>query len=437
MARHQNTIKRAVVVSGCALFSGSEARVRLCPADPSTGILFVRTDLPDNPVVPALAEALGNGFRCTVLQRNDVQIRSVEHLLSACMGLRVDNLVVELDGEEPPAAGGCARQYAEALLDAGIQEQGVEKPTFKIQEPVALSERDASIVGVPAEEGLTLSYVLEFDSAPLAPQVVTLRVDAEKYLEEVAPARTFADESVRQEFMRHGTGGGVTDDSALIVFRDGTIRTALNCQEARLHFPDELARHKLLDLLGDLALAGADIEGKIIAVRSGHRLNTAFAARVRSIVVEQKAPQEYLDIREIQRVLPHRFPFLMVDRILRIEEGNKIIGLKNISINEPYFQGHYPEYPVMPGVLQVEAMAQVAGVLLLHKLEHTGKLALMVGMDAVRLRRPVVPGDQLILEAEAARVRSRSAQVYARGLVNGEVCCEAEMRFMLVDPEVL
>jgi len=437
VARHQNTIRRVVEVSGRALFSGGMARVRLCPADPSAGIVFVRTDLPDNPVVPVLAEALGNGFRCTVLQRNDVQVRSVEHLLSACMGLRVDNLLVELDGEELPAAGGCARQYAEALLEASIQEQGVEKPTFKIEEPVALSDKDASIVGMPAEEGLILSYVLEFDEAPLPPQVVTLRIEAERYLAEVAPARTFADESVRQEFVQHGTGHGVTDDSALIIFQDGTIRTALSCREARLHFPDELARHKLLDLLGDLALTGVDIEGKIVAVRSGHKLNTAFAARLRSILAEQKAPQEYLDIREIQRVLPHRFPFLMVDRILRIEEENKIVGLKNISINEPYFQGHWPEYPVMPGVLQIEAMAQVAGVLLLQKLEHTGKLALMVGMDAVKLRRPVVPGDQLVLEAEVARVRSRSAQVYARGLVNGEVCCEAEMRFMLVDPEAL
>jgi len=405
VARHQNTVKGEIELSGPALFSGEESRLRLCPADPSTGILFVRTDLPDKPVVPATAEAMSEGFRCTVLRRNDVQVRSVEHLLSACVGMQVDNLVVEIDGEEPPAAGGCARPYVEAILEVGVAQQGVEKPTFRFEEPLALSQQGASIVGMPAEEGLTLSYVLEFDNASMPAQVVTVRIDPETYLNGIAPARTFAEESAREEFAREGAGGGVTDDNALIVFPDGSVRTALNCREAGLRFPDEFARHKVLDLLGDLALTGVDLEGKIVAVRSGHKLNTAFAARVRSMLAQKQAPEEYLDIREIQRILPHRFPFLM--------------------------------YPVMPGVLQIEAMAQVAGVLLLQKLEHTGKLALMVGMDSVKLRRPVMPGDQLILEAEATRVRSRSAQVAARGLVDGEVSCEAEIRFMLVDPEVL
>ncbi len=437
MTRRQNTIRETAELCGRGLFSGDEARVRLCPADPSTGIVFVRRDLPDNPVVPALAEALGDGFRCTALQRNDVEVRSVEHLLSACMGLRVDNLVVEVEGEELPASGGSASAYVEAILEAGIEEQSTERQTLTLEEPVALSEQGASIVGMPAEEGLTLSYVLELDEAPVPPQVVTFRIEPDSYASEVAPARTFAVESAYEEFARRGAGGGVTDENALIIFRDGSVRTARNGMKAELLFPDEFARHKVLDLLGDLALTGVDVQGKIVAVRSGHKLNTAFAARLRSMLAEKRAPEEYLDIREIQRVLPHRFPFLMVDRILSIEEDNKIVGLKNISMNEPFFQGHYPDYPVMPGVLQIEAMAQVAGVLLLQKLEHTGKLALLVALDGVRLRRAVMPGDQLILEAEAARVRSRFAQVKARGLVNGEVCCEAEMRFMLVAPEVL
>jgi len=338
LARHQNTIEAPIEMRGTALFSGQPVRLRLCPAEPSTGILFVRTDLPDHPVVPALAEALGDGFRCTVLRRNDVQVRSVEHLLSACVGLRVDNLIVEIDGEELPAAGGCARPYVEALMEAGIEAQGVEKPSLRFEEPVALSQQEASIVGMPAGEGLTLSYVLEFDEPSVPAQVVTLRMDPETYVREVAPARTFAEEALREEFARKGTGGGVTDENALIIFPDGSIRTALSCREASLHFPNELARHKLLDLLGDLALTGVDLEGKVVAVRSGHRLNTAFAARLRSILSEKEAPQEYLDIREIQRILPHRYPFLMVDRILRIEEDKKIVGLKNVSMNEPFFR---------------------------------------------------------------------------------------------------
>ena len=438
MARRQNTIGKAVSVSGRALFSGRETVARLCPAETHTGILFVRTDLPDKPVVPATTEALGSGLRWTTLQREEVEIRSVEHLLSACLALRVDNLMVELDGDEMPAGGGCAGPYAEALLEGGIEEQAADKPTLEIEQPFVVSEGEAYVMAMPAEEGLTLNYVLEFDQEGLATQVITLRLEPEIYLTDFAPARTFAFENAYEEFARQGIGGGVTDDNALVIFRDGSIRKAVSRQKAELRFPDEFVRHKMVDLLGDLALAGVEVQGKVVALRSGHKLHSAFAARLASMQKEKvAAAEEYLDIREIQRVLPHRYPFLFVDRILRIEGDTKIVGVKNVSANEPFFQGHYPDYPIMPGVLQLEALAQVAGVLLLQKLEHAGKVAMVVSMDGVRLRRPVQPGDQLILEAQVVRLRTRTAQVNARGMVNGQVCCEAEMTFMLVDAEVL
>ena len=438
MARRQNTIGQAVSLSGSGMFSGLDVRVRLCPAEAGTGILFVRTDLPDSPVVPAAAEAAGSDFRCTVLRQGELEVHSVEHLLSACAALGVDNLVVEVTAEEMPACGGCALPYAEALLEGGILQQAPERRVNRIREPVAVCEGAASITATPAEEGLTVSYVLEFDHAALPPQVVTCRIDQEHYLSELAPARTFAPEAAYGEFAARGAGGGVTDDNALVVFRDGSVRKPRSRDMAQLRFPDECARHKIVDVLGDLALTGFDIEGRVVAVRSGHRLNTALAIRLCTALAEPaSATDQYLDIREIQRVLPHRYPFLMIDRIMDMEEDNKIIGLKNVSINEHFFQGHYPGHPIMPGVLQLEALAQVAGVLLLQKLEHTGKLALLVSMDAVRLRRLVQPGDQLILEAEVVRVRSRTAQVKARALVNNEVACEAEMKFMLVSPEVV
>ena len=437
MGRHQNTIGLPQRISGEALFSGRRVSARLCPADVHTGILFVRTDLPDRPVVPATTDAISNGPRWTALQRDEVEIRSVEHLLSACLALQVDNLMVELDGEELPASGGCARPYAEALIEAGIKEQGTEKPVLRIEEPLVVSEGNATVMAMPAEEGLTLSYVLEFDEVKLPPQVATFRVDPESYLTDFAPARTFAFESAYEEFAGQGIGGGVNDDNALVIFKDGSVRKAVSREKAELRFEDEFARHKLVDLLGDIALAGVDIEGKIVAIHSGHKLNTVFAARLSALYREKQAiPEEYLTIREIQKILPHRYPFLLVDRILKIED-NKIVGLKNVSMNEPFFQGHYPDYPIMPGVLQLEALAQVAGVLLLQKLEHTGKLAMMVSMDGVKLRRPVQPGDQLMLKAEVVRIRSRTAQVNVCGLVEGEVCCEAEMKFMLVEPEAL
>lgn len=444
MARKQNTISEAVEYSGKGIFTGADTRVRLCPAEANTGILFSRIDLPDSPVVPGTADSLGGGYNCTVLRQNDVQIKTVEHLLSACLGLRVDNLIVELNGEELPGAGGCAQPYADLLLEAGIEEQKADKATLVIDEPVVASDGVASVLAVPPSEGaasdegrLEISYVLEVESAAVAPQVVNFCIDPDVYMAELAPARTFAPESAYEEFEKRGLGGGVTDDNAVVIFEDGTFRSPLSRKKAELRFPDEFARHKVLDLMGDLALAGFDIEGKIVAVRSGHGLNGTFVKRLRALKAREKGPEKYLDINEVRKVLPHRYPFLMVDRILQIEEDSKIVGVKNVSINEPFFQGHYPDYPVMPGVLQLEALAQVAGVLLLQKLEHSGKLAFMVSMDGVKLRKPVQPGDQLILEAQVARVRSRSAQIEARATVNNEVTCEAEMKFMLVDREVL
>ncbi len=326
-------------------------------------------------------------------------VQSVEHILSACFALGVDNLVVEINGDEPPACGGNAEEFARALLEAGIEEQNAERPLLRIEGALTVNEGEATIVATAAEEGLSVEYLLEFESRSL--------------------------------------GKGVTEENAFILFKDGSIKKPLCLTDAELRFPDECARHKLLDLLGDLALANVDVEGRIMAIRSGHRVNAAFATRLCSLLEQQQAgPEQYLDIREIQRVLPHRYPFLMVDRIIKVEE-DKVVGLKNVSMNEHFFQGHYPDYPIMPGVLQLEALAQVAGVLLLRKLEHTGKLALLVGLDSVKLRRRVEPGDQLLLEAEVVRAGSRTAQVNARATVDGHVSCEAEMKFMLVDAEVM
>ena len=439
MGRPQRTIQRTADISGQALFGGQDTTARLRPADPGTGVLFVRTDLPDNPVVPATVEALSDGFQCTMLSWNEVQIRSPEHLLSACRGVGVDNLMVELDSPELPAGGGNAQKFAQALLDAGVVDQEEEANRLELDEVVSISQGDASIVAMPSDEGLTISYLLEFEDGAEPPQAYSFRLDRDSFMEEIAPARTFATDSVEQEFRQRSIGGGVTDENAVVVRSDGTVQKPISQEETSLQFPEECARHKVLDLLGDLMLTNLDLQANIVAIRSGHDLNAAFAKRLSRLLEEKEAgPEEYLDIREIQKVLPHRYPFLMVDRVLDIiEEENRIIGVKNVSMNEQYFQGHYPSYPIMPGVLQLEALAQVAGVLLLQKLEHTGKLALMVSMNSVKLRRRVEPGDQLRLEAEATRIRSRSAEIEAQATVDGETACEAQMRFMLVEADVL
>ncbi len=448
MARKEQTIARSVELSGKGLFSGQESCVRIFPAEPSTGILFSRVDLPDSPVIPAETGFIGEGFNCTALRHNDIEVLSVEHVLSSCMALDVDNALIEVNCSEMPAAGGCALPYAELLLEAGVEEQGADKKVFRLSNPVAVSQGRASIVGAPGDEEesadgsedgeLLLNYILDFgEKEGLESQVATFPINAETFIRELAPARTWSLEDAYEEFKKRQLGGGVTDENALVLFDDGSVRHPLSRKKARMRFPNEFARHKLVDLLGDLALTGMDISGNITAVRSGHKLNAMFAARIRQMIEREKGPEDYLDIREIRKILPHRYPFLMIDRILSMKDENRVTGVKNVSINEHFFQGHYPDYPVMPGVLQLEALAQVSGVLLLKKLEHAGKVAFMVSMDEVKLRKPVQPGDQLLLEAEVIRVRSRSAHVKATGRVDGRVACEAEIKFMLVDREVL
>jgi UDP-3-O-[3-hydroxymyristoyl] N-acetylglucosamine deacetylase/3-hydroxyacyl-[acyl-carrier-protein] dehydratase len=438
MPRPQRTIGEPVELApGNALFSGQEVRVRLVPAEASTGVLFARTDLPDHPVVPAAVEALSNGYRCTTLSWNNVEVRSVEHLLSACAGLQVDNLIVELTADELPALDGSPLPYARCLQEAGIVEQAAQRAELRLQDTISIPQGRASIVAIPQDEGLSVSYVLDFDEGYRATEAFTLSVDAGVFLRELAPARTFGLAEDYHDFERLAIGGGVTDDNAFVLCKDGTATKPLSGTPAELRFPDEAVRHKVVDLLGDLALVNADLQGRIVAVRSGHKLNTALARRLRRIIDAEARGEEVLDVLEICRILPHRYPFLMVDRVLRVEGENRIVAVKNCSVNESYFQGHYPEYPVMPGVLQIEAMAQAAGLLLLRKLEHTGKVCMLVSVDNAKLRRPVKPGDQLVLEAEAVRVRSRGATVRAAGSVNGETACEAELSFMLVDADAI
>lgn len=440
MGRRQRTIKDEATLVGKGLFSGREVKVVFKPATANTGVVFVRVDLPGSPIVPANVESMTEGFRRTILQWNEVSVECVEHILAACKGLSVDNLTVEIDANEPPATDGSAAVFAQALIDAHVVEQDAEQAALSVTEPLSISEGLTSIIALPYEKGLHLTYVMDFDGRYLPIQTAAQLLTEEAFMSEIASARTFSPESFYEEFVKRGIGGGVTDENSLLVCEDGSFVKPLSRQPAQLRYPDECVRHKLLDLVGDLALANLDLKARVIAIRTGHAQNRQMVAKLIELQKKLEQPMEpepLLDIREIQRVLPHRYPFLMVDRVLAIEEDKRIVGLKNVSINEHFFQGHYPDYPIMPGVLQIEAMAQIAGVLLLRKLEYAGKLALLVAVESVRLRKPVLPGDQLILEAEAVRVRPHTAQVNARALVGNKVVSEAILKFMLVDAEVL
>ena len=433
---HQRTIANEIEVSGYGLFKGQPAKVRFKPALPDTGIVFCRAEGDETQRLPALVDNVVERQRRTCLQNGSFGVDLVEHCLSAAWGLGIDNLIVQTDSPELPGVDGSAEPFARALLAGEVVELDAERRVFVLDEPVFVSDGPASIAALPCQqEGLSILYEIEYPGIPgLGRQVYSFTADADRYMQELARARTFVLEAEADEFHRQGIGKHLTPADILIISPSG--KPVGN----KLRYPDELVRHKVADLLGDLALSGRPLQAKIVAHRAGHalahklvrKLQRAFALQERR---RKAAGDPLMDVQQLLRVLPHRYPFLLVDRVIEIEGNNRVVGVKNVTFNEQFFQGHFPNTPIMPGVLIVEAMAQISGVLFSQKLEHTGQLAVLLSMDKVKLRRPVVPGDQLILEAETIRVRSRTGHCRCRALVGEKVAAEAEIKFMLVDAD--
>lgn len=432
MKRLQRTIERTVAITGVGVNSGEEVNVWLKPAPAGSGVRFVRTDLPDKPEIAATHENVASRLRRTALRKGDpesggAEVQLVEHALAALYGTHVDNVVVEVDGPEMPVGDGSASIYVEAIDEAGIVEQDRPRREVVISEPISVSAKDANIVALPSEDGLRISFTLDYRPT-LAPQYASWLVTPSSFRDELAPARSFCLEEEIEELRSRGLGKGATSLNTLVFDRDGII-------ENTLRFDDEPCRHKILDIIGDLSLAGVDINAHIIGVKSGHALNARLAGRIRRVMLERAAPPKaaVLDVRVIQKVLPHRYPFLLVDRLVELVDDRRAVGIKNVSINEEFFQGHWPGQPIMPGVLQVEAIAQVGGLIFARRCLENNKLAVLLGVDKAKFRRTVVPGDQLVLEVEAIRVRSRTAQVHGRAMVGPDVACEADISYMLVD----
>ncbi len=428
MARAQCSLKGAVELEGVALHSGLPVHLRLEPAPVGSGILFTRTDVEDSPTIAALPDQLVNSSRRTVLRADGTDVGMVEHLLSACHGLHVDNLQVAVDGPELPGFDGSAQPYVEALKRAGIVTQKAEVRELVLEEPLFVREGESEIVALPPTgEGLRLRFVPDLP-ADLDCRPVSFDLSSGDYVSEIAPARTFVRAEEVENLLAAGFGKGATAENTLVLGGE-------NAPEMRID--REATRHKLSDLLGDLHLLGADLRADLIASRSGHALNQELVRLLRArLEAEEMAggsQETGYEIRDIFRVIPHRYPFLLIDRVIELEGTRRAVGIKNVSINEPFFQGHWPEHPVMPGVLQLEAMAQLSGILLLRRLEHTGKVAVLASIDKVRFRGAVVPGDQLRLEVQTLRLNRHRGQVRGVAKVGRRQVAEATLSFALVD----
>jgi UDP-3-O-[3-hydroxymyristoyl] N-acetylglucosamine deacetylase/3-hydroxyacyl-[acyl-carrier-protein] dehydratase len=434
MSDKQRTLRGQASLSGSALHTGNAVTLTLLPAPENTGFVFKRTDLKDEPTIQAIADHVRQVERATTLAEGPIKVHTVEHILSALRGMGVDNAIISMDSNEPPIGDGSARPFVELIRKAGIVEQEARRHYFELRQPVAVTGKDgAYMVALPAKEfQISCTNVTHTGMHTQFHHYVD---DAAKYPEEIASARTFVFHEEVQPLLEKGLIKGGSLENAIVIRGDSVMT------REPMRYPNEFARHKILDIMGDLALFPMRLKAHILGVRTGHALNVELAKALLKVLREREAAQipsteipsgdVALDIHEVMRILPHRQPFLMVDRILKFVGETRIVGCKAVTINEPFFPGHFPGHPIMPGVLQVEAMAQVASILMARQSGLAGRIGYFMSADKVKFRKPVLPGDTLIIECELTRNRGKIGKANGRCLVNGEVVSEGELTFAL------
>jgi UDP-3-O-[3-hydroxymyristoyl] N-acetylglucosamine deacetylase/3-hydroxyacyl-[acyl-carrier-protein] dehydratase len=432
----QRTIQKPASYSGTGLHTGEKCTLTFEPAPPGSGVVFVRRDLPEAPEIKADIAHVVDTARGTTLGIDGARVVTVEHVLAAVAGLGIDNLTVEMDGQEAPVADGSALPFVQVLQRAGIVEQDRERVPFRIPRPVSCHRGDVDLVALPYN-GLRISFLIEYDHPALRSQYASFEVIDTVFGRELAPARTFTFMHEVEALRQQGLIKGGSLENALVFGDEGVLN------QGALRFRDEPVRHKIVDLLGDLFLLGAHLEGHVVATRSGHAANVALVKKLRRELEKQRrdghrtGDTHVLDIDDIARMMPHRYPFLLVDRILEMESGKRVIGIKNVTVNEPFFQGHFPGLPIMPAVMIVEAMAQVGGILLLEALHETGrKLVYFTGIDRARFRRPVRPGDQVRFEVVKTRSKGWTHKMQGRGFVGDELVAEADLLVTMVEADL-
>ena len=459
----QRTIAKEVELSGIGLHSGKHCTVKFKPAPAGSWYSFRRTDLGEDAVIDAVVEnAKDELIRGTVLSKNGVEVSTVEHILAALYGLEVDNCIIELSDSEPPVMDGSAKPFADAILEAGIVEQDAQRQVLKIDEVIQFSdtERKTDIHIIPFD-GFRITLMVDYANPALGTQYTTMESLEREFYKEFASARTFCFLSEVEELFSRGLiRGGNLDNAIVIIDKEFTkdvekfLRKNFDIPPDRkifagksgilndtpLRFYNEPVRHKVLDLLGDLALLGSFIEGHIIGARSGHSANVALVKLLHKHLKKQQLAKSFgskstiLNIEAIQKILPHRYPFLLVDRVVDFEDGKYAVAIKNVTYNEPFFRGHFPEHPVMPGVLQIEAMAQTGGFLLMRTVaDPDNTVTYFMGVDKVRFRKPVVPGDQMVIRVEMISLKRKVCKFKGIATVDGEVVCEGEFLAAVVN----
>lgn len=464
MLKKQRTIKKEMSYSGVGLHTGNPSTINFKPAPPNTGIRFKRTDLDNCPEILADIDHVIDISRGTTIGQDNVVIHTVEHVLAAVAGLEIDNILVELDSNEPPVGDGSALPFANILIDAGFEEQNFPKDYLVIEKTVSYTEekRGIDIVVVPSDT-FRITFMVDYRNPALGTQYTALYSLEDEFLTEFAPARTFCFLSEVEELKEHGLiRGGNVNNAIVILDRKIDEREFDRLKELfkipkstilgengildgkQLRFKNEPVRHKALDLIGDLALLGVPIIGNVMAARSGHAANVELVKILRKEIEKKKIRLKYqgkapktgvfLDINAIEKILPHRYPFLLVDKILDLVPFERVIGIKNVTANEPFFVGHFPGYPIMPGVLVVEAMAQVGGILLLNvETNPEEKLVFFTNIDKVKFRKPVIPGDQIRFELEMIKYRRSICKMAGKAFVADDLVCEAELMAAVID----
>lgn len=460
----QRTIARAVSFSGIGLHTGNPSTITFNPAPANYGYVFVRTDVEPNFEVPALIDNVVDLSRGTTLGIGDIRVHTIEHVLAALVGLQIDNCRIELSANEPPVVDGSSIPYVEALLSAGIHEQNAEREYFLIDETIRYTneEKHVDIVALPNPE-YRITVMIDYFNPALGSQHTGMFDLEKEFVKEFAPARTFCFLTEVMDLHKQGLIKGGSLESAIVI-NDTHIsdEELIELQKVfkldkppvrgdngilngeKLRFKNEPARHKLLDMIGDLALIGVPIKGQILAARPGHASNIEFGKKIRKLYLERKRQERILpsknkssvmDIHQILDIMPHRYPFLLIDRVTSFDDTNDtLIAYKNVTINEPFFNGHFPEKPVMPGVLILEALAQTGGLLLFKKFpEVYGKLAFFMGIKNAKFRKPVFPGDQLIMEVKLVSKRFNTYLFDSKAYVDGVLVTESEFQAAIVE----